>query len=290
MGRGHRATAHGATLVAAVLVLAGCAAQREAGSPSSASASPPTSEAGVQADADRTGGRMTVVYEEATSPGAEHGKALLQQHRSLEDYADETNALLNLPTDVTLRGAQCDQPNAFWTSRTRTLTICYEDTDFAHQVFAAAGDPDPAASAVGMEEASFAHEFGHMVIDLFDLPATGREEDDADQMSAYLLQQPDDNGRLDPTNVKSLLDSAREFDAISQSPSTLDDEAFYDAHSLNQTRKYNLLCWVYGADPTGQAELVSSGQLPKARADNCAYEWNRLDRAWSRLLDPHLKG
>jgi hypothetical protein len=276
-----RAATAAALLTASVL--AGCA---PGGAPPDA---PATSPVEADADAASTGGRMTAVYEDATSPQAQHGKQLLQQHRSLEDYAAETNDLLKLPVDVTLRGAQCDQPNAFWTSRTKTLTICYEDTDFAHQVFAAAGDTDPAASAVGMEEASFAHEFGHMVIDLYDLPATGREEDDADQMSAFLLQQPDTDGKLDPTNVKSLLDSAREFDAISQSPSQLDDAAFYDAHSLNQTRKYNLLCWVYGADPAGQAPLVDSGQLPKARADNCAYEWNRLDRAWSRLLDPHLR-
>lgn len=169
------------------------------------------------------------------------------------------------------------------------MVPAYEDATTNFQIFTQAGDPDPTASTLGVEEATYAHELGHMVIDLYDLPAAGREEDDADQMSAFLLLQPDDKGHLDPTNVTSIIDSAREFDAISQAPGDFDESAFYDVHSLNQTREYNLLCWAYGADPARQADLVDSGRLPQDRADSCESEWNKLDRAWSTLLDPHLK-
>ena len=30
---------------------------------------------------------------------------------------------------------------------------------------------------------------------------------------------------------------------------------------------YNLECWVYGADPVGNADLVSDGALPQDRAE-----------------------
>jgi len=130
---------------------------------------------------------MTVDYADASSPEAINGRNLLEQRHALQDFAAETNELFKLPKDIPLHGAQCEQPNAFWDPAASAITICYEDTDTNYEVFSQAGDPDPAAAAVGTEEATFAHELGHMVIDLYDLPATGREEDVADQLSAYLL-------------------------------------------------------------------------------------------------------
>ena len=188
-----------------------------------------------------------------------------------------------------MRGARGDQPNAFWDAGANSITLCYEDADSAKKVFTALGDPDPTAAAINSEYATFYHEVGHMAISIYDLPITGREEDVADQLAAFVLLQPDDSGKPDPESVKAVKDFASTFEASGAERQELGAADFADVHSLDETRMFNLLCWIYGADPEAGADLVTSGQLPEGRADGCAAEWNQLDDAWSTLLDPHLK-
>ncbi len=52
---------------------------------------------------------------------------------------------------------------------------------------------------------------------------------------------------------------------------------------------YNLECWVYGADPVGNADLVKNGSLPQDRADGCEDEYAKLSSSWDTLLGPYLK-
>ncbi|OKH75624.1 hypothetical protein EB72_09065 [Mycobacterium sp. SWH-M1] len=234
-------------------------------------------------------GTMIVTYEDATTPDAAAGRALLQDNTVLDDLAADINESLYLPHDITLRGAQCDEPNAFWDAEADSITLCYEDADSAKKVFTALGDSDPTAAAVNSEYATFYHEVGHMAISIYDLPITGREEDVADQLAAFVLLQPGDDGKPDPESVKAVKDFASTFEASGAEREQLGAADFADVHSLDETRMFNLQCWIYGADPEAGADLVTSGQLPEGRADGCADEWNQLDNAWSTLLDPHLK-
>lgn len=129
----------------------------------------------------------------------------------------------------------------------------------------------------------FFHELGHMVIDVFQLPATGREEDSADQLAALVLLSDSAEG------AQAALDAAQGwFDASAGTqPSTAD---FSDEHSLNEQRGYNLVCWVYGSDSTAYADLVApTGVLPAARAVRCETEYAQLYNAWKTLLDPYLE-
>ncbi|WP_111512599.1 DUF4344 domain-containing metallopeptidase [Mycobacterium kyogaense] len=278
-------------------LVAGCSSSP---SPSPSSAPPAAKASGVpqdpqtNEDADGTDGvpgdgRMIVTYEDATTPDAAAGRALLQDNTVLDDLAADINESLYLPHDITLRGAQCDEPNAFWDARAESITLCYEDADSAKKVFTALGDPDPTAAAVNSEYATFYHEVGHMAISIYDLPITGREEDVADQLAAFVLLQPGDDGKPDPESVKAVKDFASTFEASGAEREQLGAADFADVHSLDETRMFNLQCWIYGADPEAGADLVTSGQLPEGRADGCADEWNQLDNAWSTLLDPHLK-
>lgn len=234
-------------------------------------------------------GRMIVRYEDATSPEAIRGRELLQQERLLEDLAADTNASLKLPYDVPLLGQQCDEANAFWDSGEKTMTICYEDIVDALNIYTDAGDADPLASAINSEIATFFHETGHMVIDLYELPATGREEDVADQLAAYILLTPGSDGTLDPGSVQAVIDFARAFEAYGQRRGEIDEGTLADVHSPDEARMYNLECWVYGADPEGNADLVTSGLLPEDRADRCPDEYAQLSAAWDTLLGPYIK-
>lgn len=278
-------------LVAALSVIGllavGCGnAPSPAESSTPAPSAAPTSQA-YNAGDDEPSGSMTVTYEDATTPDAVAGRDLLKNNQVLEDMADDVNQTLALPHDVPLLGVQCDEANAFWDPTAKTVTICYEDAANSERIFTEAGDPDPAASAINAEWATFFHEVGHMAVTLYDLPVTGREEDVADQLAAYILLTPGDDGKADPDSVQSVKDFARVFNASGNADVSDDDMA--DVHSLDKQRVYNLECWIYGSDPEANGDLVTDGQLPEDRADGCADEWQQLDKAWSTLLDPYFR-
>lgn len=230
---------------------------------------------------------MTAVYEDADTPDAVRGRDLMKDAGLLEELADDVNESLILPYDIPVVGAQCDEANAFWSPDEKKMTICYEDAAASLDIFTEYGDPDPAQSALNAEEATFYHELGHLVIDVYDLPTTGREEDVADQMAAFILLQPGEDGQVDPDSSEVVRDFARAFAASDDDEPGESD--FADTHSLNQTRMYNLQCWIYGSDPDGNSDLVGDGALPQDRAESCEEEYDKLDQAWSELLDPHLR-
>ncbi|OAN30100.1 DUF4344 domain-containing metallopeptidase [Mycolicibacterium iranicum] len=234
------------------------------------------------------GGSMVATYQDATTPEALRGKELLEGDRALEDMADDINQTLILPYDIPLIGAQCDQPNAFWSPSDKTITICYEDASNSERIFTELQEPDPAASAINAEWATFYHEVGHMAITIYELPITGREEDVADQLAAYVLLQPDESGAPDAESVQAVKDFATVFDVSGDEDGPLGEGDFADEHTLNEARKYNLLCWIYGSNPDANADLVSEGELPESRAGGCQAEWQQLDNAWATLLDPHF--
>lgn len=271
------------------MVVAGCGAAELAEKPSTESATPTSAvEAAAAEEASDDAGDMIVLHEDATTPEAINGRKIYQDGQILEDMAAGANEMLNLPFDIPLIGRQCDQPNAFWDPAAKQMTMCYEYVDFAQSMFADAGDPDALDSAVNAAYATFFHEMGHMVIDIYDLPTTGREEDVADQLSAFMLLAPDQNDQLDPDTVAILRDNARLF-AIWSELGELDEAAFADEHSLDQTRMYNLLCWAYGADPTMNGDLVDNELLPESRAAGCEDEFDRMSYAWATLLEPYIK-
>jgi hypothetical protein len=235
-------------------------------------------------------GKMTASYQDATSPEAITGRDIMRSDHLLEDLADGITDSLKLPYDIPLIGKQCDTANAYWSPDDKSITICYEDAADALDIYTKAGDADPRASAVNSEIATFYHETGHMVIDLYDLPATGKEEDVADQLAAYILLAPGPDGKVDPESVQAVKDFAREFKGYSdQKGGEIDEGQLADVHSLDLARMYNLECWVYGADPVGNADLVKNGSLPEDRADGCEDEYNKLSSSWDTLLGPYLK-
>lgn len=277
-------------LVAASLVLAGCGGAREQQPDPSEAAPSGTVAAEQSSDPDvEDDGAMIVTYEDAQTSDALAGRALMQDNDLLEDLADDINETLALPYDIDLLGSQCDEANAFWDSDEQSITLCYEDAALAEQIFTEAGDPDPVASALNSEYATFYHEVGHMAINIYELPALGREEDVADQLAAFVLLQPGDDGVPDPESVQAVKDFARTFGASGVQRGEVSAEDFADVHSLDETRMFNLQCWIYGSSPDTNADLVAAGELPEDRADGCEDEWAQLDNAWSTLLDPYFK-
>jgi len=254
--------------------------------------------AGCGSESGADSGRMTVTYRDATSAEAIQGRALMENAHLLEEVADDVNAALKLPADIALVGDQCGMANASWNSTERVVKICYELADLNLRLFeedrdqrAHPGDDetDPAQAAVNATIGTFFHELGHAVISLYDLPITGREEDVADQLAAYAILEPQDLLSQFPNAVGMAEDYALMFKLWAGHRGGESRTDFAAAHSLDQTRMFNLKCWIYGSDPAAHADLVEDGRLPPERAAGCPEEYQRLSRAWYTLLAPHLK-
>ena len=244
-------------------------------------------------------GRMTVSYGDATSADAIEGRALMKNAHLLEDLAADVNDSLKLGSDIALVGEQCGSANAFWNSAERRVKICYELADLNLRLFeedpdherAHPGphDTDPAQAALNATVGTFFHELGHAVIALYDLPITGREEDVADQLAAFAILEPYDLLKQFPNAAGVAGDYALMFKLWAGNRSEVSRTDFAAAHSLNETRMFNLKCWIYGSDPVAHADMVEDGRLPEDRAAGCPEEFQRLSRAWDTLLAPHLK-
>ena len=290
----------GAALIGLVILVSACG---NTGShndqPSESAVSPSTAQAGPEQSArpaepsgtgkDDASGAMIPRYDDANSPEAKTGRDIQEQASLLNHLSDSVNNTLKLPHDIQLVGKQCDTANAWWDPGDNSVTLCYEEATEGLEIYTKAGDADPRASTVNGEIATFYHELGHMVISLYDLPITGREEDVADQLSAYILLTPGPDGKVDPANVQAIKDSAREFQGYAEAAGELDDTDLAGGHSPNKVRAFNMECWLYGSNPAANGDLVGDGHLPQSRAELCEDEWDKLSHAWSQLLGPHLK-
>jgi hypothetical protein len=191
----------------------------------------------------------------------------------------ELDEALVLPVDLTVEFDQCGEANAFYEPQRVTIRMCYELVEQQAWGSNLRYASDSVASAATYQAALFVfyHEVAHALIHIFALPITGREEDAADQLAAWVLLEAGSDGR------DAALQGALWFS--DRSRFLRNGGALWDDHSLNQQRYFNLLCWVYGSDPQVHAPLLTrSWGLPRERAANCEFEYDRLRRAWNELL------
>lgn len=141
------------------------------------------------------------------------------------------------------------------------------------------------------------HGSGHMAIDLYSLPITGREADSADQLGALLrLTTPGLDG------VAGVAAAADFWFDVSTDPASLTPESvtaqsvFAVSHSLDEVRGCNLLCWDYGALPESLGVLGAEpggpereGQLPADRAAGCPEEYQKMLASSTTVLEPYIK-
>ena len=209
----------------------------------------------------------------------------MKQARTLE-LLRELLKPIRLPYILLYKVQDCDGvKNASYDDE--VITVCYELlADFVKN----APDKDlpdgvsRADTIIGPVLDTFLHETGHAVFHMIGIPVLGREEDAADQFSAYIaLKLPKADAR------RMILGSAYQFRLhIPGDQISLPLSKFSDDHSLPPQRMFNILCIAYGADQKLFADVVEKGLLPKKRADGCPYEYDDLSFAMTRLIDPHI--
>jgi hypothetical protein len=206
-----------------------------------------------------------------------------EDRQALQEIATEMNKVFILPQDIYLSVDECGEANAFYDPESKEIIMCTElvtqfEESFGHVI----KDEEKAASAV--EDATmfvFFHELGHALIDIYDLPVTGREEDAVDQLSTLIVADGSAEG------AASVFNGALSF--VLAFEGELDDSAFAGEHSLGKQRFYSIVCLLYGQDPEAHKEMVNQQVLPESRAQRCPSEYAQIEKAWGRLLSPHMK-
>lgn len=224
-------------------------------------------------------GRVLPFYAPATPDFQEFRQGLIA-NRYLDSIAERLNDSLRLPHDLTLAIGHCAEPNAVYDPPRRRVTVCYELFENLAERFA---DQEGAEYLVaGTVTFALMHETAHALIDILDLPTTGREEDAADQLATLLLLEQGTVG-------DSLAFGAVGWLASHADAEPLDDLALAGEHGAVLQRVYNMVCWIYGRDSTRYPQLASEEWLPEYRRLRCPSEYARLVRSWTRLLAPHRR-
>jgi hypothetical protein len=230
-------------------------------------------------------GDFEAVYVEVENEKYADVNERFRQQKIVEQIAESFNDDLSLPHDVAIKFKDCGQENAFYNPKEKSITMCYEFMESFYNAFVEMGKSEDEASdmMVGATMFFLLHELGHCLIDVYDLPATGREEDSVDQLSTYILLTDKDEDLQ-----KAAIAGAAVFRAWSMNEEA-SPRAYADEHSLGSQRFFNIVCWMFGRDQEQYAFLVEDGILPEARAARCPTEYKKMSSAWERLVEPYVK-
>jgi hypothetical protein len=242
----------------------------------------------------------------AAAPGFEYAYAVpaspdLQEiHRRVRD-ADllrqlpeirVIDGMFVLPGRLRYVTAECGEFGAFYRPRGSKVVLCYEtlrtlyERGVDHQRALGLDDRHPLRYVRANVRFMLLHETGHALVDLLDLPVTGRQEDAVDQLAAMLMLR---FAALDET-PEEVIDNLRmaAHSMLARSTGAYQLDAYADEHALGEQRYFNLQCLIYGTDPPGFADMVTAGDLTVERAAGCPRETRRVGRAWVRLLLPYI--
>ncbi|MBX9775956.1 MAG: DUF4344 domain-containing metallopeptidase [Xanthobacteraceae bacterium] len=190
---------------------------------------------------------------------------------------------LRLPRVLRIRTKSCGVVNAFYDRSEWAISLCYEFYEHLEQIAPQTTSPQgftrDEVVVGGFIDAIF-HELGHALFDILQVPVFGREEDAADQLSAFLMLQ------FGKDVARTTIKGAAFTYLNNRNPRSRAEYA--DEHGTDAQRFFNYLCLAYGGEPEAFRDFVDNGVLPKARADGCARENQLVRRAFAKTILPHI--
>jgi hypothetical protein len=228
--------------------------------------------------------RIKIESDPPNNPELQQVYDLLKQRQWLEK-AQEFFGIFKLPQDITIVARSCGMSNAWYVQG--TVTICYEYLDDILKSMPEETTPEgitQADAVIGQFAYTLAHEMGHALFDILDIPLLGAPEDAADEFAAYMmLQLGKDQAR------RFILGAAYSYANYLKNPKVIvNRQAFADSHGAPLQRYYDLMCMAYGADREAFQDLVDKGYLPDARARSCRMEYGEANFAYKKLIEPSI--
>jgi hypothetical protein len=208
-------------------------------------------------------------------------RTMLQTHKVMEKAVLFLSPL-RLPRDLTVRTAECGAPLVPYDAGKGIITICYEAVASIEELAkGATSDADELAALVtgGVIE-EVLHRMAAGVLEIYDLPVWGKEEDAADMLGAFLMLKFDER-----TAVVAISGAAKLFVFSTTALGKVD---YTSEISPSAQRFYNYLCIAYGGEPLVFKPLVDNGALPEGRAARCGREYDQVRKAFDLRIMPHV--
>jgi len=243
-------------------------------------------------------GVFKLVYVPVKDQKLAHIEKVVKDSKLFDALIAVSNEELILPVDLTVVFRECngkdengekeDPTNAWYSPKDHSITMCYGLIQQSEDLFKddEKGEDELAMAVLNSTAWTFYHELGHALIDIYQIAHTGKEEDAADELSTFILiNEGGDEGE------KAALDGAENFYREASDDNDLGEDQFADVHSLDKQRFYNIICLVYGSNTKKYAYLTEGKDpiLPEGRAGDCEHEYERVTKAWTNILGPHLK-
>jgi hypothetical protein len=265
-----------ALLGAVALGLAACGG--DSGEPDAAASTTPAKE---------PSGKVTVGYDEPQGSAAAQAKEILSLG-GLDGIAEGFTHSFKLPVDIRIHVVN-GSVGPFYDPSKRSITLSY---GFANYVGNLLLGNFPALRThqreLGKQWAAIndfilIHEWGHALVDVYDLPVLGKEEDAADALATVFMTEFVDGG------AEYAFDAARFFDTLSARQRELAEDDYWDEHSLDKQRAYSIVCGIAGADEHDYEIIEQAGILGPDRLRSCPAEYQQRVKSWESLLEPHLR-
>jgi len=225
---------------------------------------------------------IVISYEPPTNPLYQQVYTDLKARHVLEEL-QHFLAFIHYPRPLSVKLTTCGETNSWYDSHAQGVEFCYEIVDWIRRVAPEQpqlGNLTREDAIVGPIVQVILHEFGHATFDQLEVPIAGREEDAADQFSAYLMILAGKD------MAHRTLPGSGYFWAATNTAYTRTE--YSDVHGEPLQRSYNLLCMAYGAYPDEFQYLVDAQLLPKARAALCAHDYQLVARAFDKTVGPHV--
>lgn len=123
------------------------------------------------------------------------------------------------------------------------------------------------------------HEAGHALVDQFELPVIGQEEDAVDAFAAIQILDLYEND----TDV--LLDTTEAMLLMHEDVLENDDLDYFDEHDLDIQRAYRIICYGYGTDQKRYKKAADWIGMPEERRETCADDTDLTWSSWDALLE-----
>ncbi len=225
--------------------------------------------------------KVTITYEKATNAQEQEILQLIQNSGVVESVVTFINEEFLLDRSINLIIGRGEFPFADFDHKEIFIPF-----SFVESVFDTFAESQQGANthqaAMNVLTHIILHEFGHMLVLMYDIPVVGREEDAVDAFATVSLIHFNEEGidivkhvaeyyGLDKENIKIL----RKWD-------------FMDEHSLSLQRHYQISCHLYGSDPQKFKSLPRKIGFSKRRSELCIEEYRRVSASWLNLLKPYL--
>jgi Putative metallopeptidase len=237
-------------------------------------------------------GPIHIQYVPPNDPSQQKVYDMIRRRQSLETV-QKIFSPFQLPVDVVIKTIECGGVSNAWYQREDnrpTVSVCYE---YLQEIWQSMPEKDSSSEGLTMADAvcgqlffAIAHELGHAMFDIFDVPVFGRQEDAADQFATFIMLQfgGDQARRMVSGAAYGYHGYVKDLKAMPNV--TLPLAAFSSDHGSPEERYFNLICTAYGYDPKLFASEMD--KIPESRAKKCKFEYDDLKFAFHETFKSHL--